>query len=500
MNTFQSFDKLVREIHDLQSAIAVLDWDQNVNLPAKGTEDRARQIATLSRLLHQKKTAPAFGELVDELEHALPQYHPESYENCLIKKMRHEYNRNVKVPPTLVAELAQATSEGLTQWERAKAAADFTIFAPFLSTIVALKKAYAQCFKPYDHIYDALLDDFEPGMKTARIKAIFDVLRQEQVALVKKIAACAQVNDDFLHQNYNTDQQLEFSRYVIEQFGYDWHRGRMDLSSHPFQITFGANDARITTRTDPNYLNSAIFGTFHESGHAIYELGINNILAGTPLYDGASAAVHESQSRLWENIIGRSLEFWTHMYPELRKRFPRQLADIEVEAFHRGINKVTPSCIRIDADEATYNLHIMLRMDIEILLLEGQLEIEDLPEIWNAKMSEYLDVTPESHAQGVLQDIHWSIGLFGYFPSYAIGNVIASQVWEKIETAMPNLKDQIQTGDFSPLRKWLGENLHRHGAKFKPADLIQRVTGEEINSRAYMRYLNNKYGRLYGFE
>jgi carboxypeptidase Taq len=306
-----------------------------------------------------------------------------------------------------------------------------------------------------------------------------------------------QVDDSFFNQNYPKQQQWDFGVEVATAFGYDWTRGRQDEAAHPFTTTFGLNDVRITTRFMEDLVSSSMFSTMHEAGHGLYELGFDPALGRTPLADGASLAVHESQSRMWENLVGRSMPFWNHFYGRLQEFFPTQLDGVSVDTFYRGINKVEPSFIRVEADEATYNLHVMLRLELEIALMEGSLAVADLPEAWNARMQEYLGVTPPDDAKGVLQDVHWSSGLIGYFPTYALGNLISVQLWEKINEDMPDLAVQIEKGEFSELLGWLRTNIHRHGAKFEPQELVQKVTGSKIDPTAYLRYLRTKYSEIY---
>ncbi len=495
---FKVFEKTIREIQDITVSVGIMEWDQKVHMPVKGSADRARQVATMSRLIHEKQTSQEMGQLLEDAEKEMESNDLDSYEAVLIKKVRKQFDKKTKVPASLVAEIARSTSEANQQWVKARSQSDFSIFEPILTKIIGLTKEYASCFAPYDHVYDVLLDDFEPGFKTIEVKRIFDELRKEQVELVRKIGEPSQVQDDFLYRKYDKQKQLEFGKHVIEKFGYDWSRGRQDEAPHPFQTTFGMNDARITTRLDENFLNMAMFGTFHEAGHAIYELGVSEKLSGTPLGQGASSAFHESQSRLWENIVGRSYDFWVFFYPKLTDLFPDQLGDVDLDTFYKGINKVSPSLIRVEADEATYNLHIMLRMELEILLFEEKLEVSDLPEIWNEKMREYLGVVPKGDDNGVLQDIHWSLGAFGYFPTYALGNVVSAQIWDMANNENPGLGDQIRKGEFESLGAWLEGTLYTHGAKYEPSDLIRRVTGEEINTKPFINYLNEKFGRIYG--
>jgi carboxypeptidase Taq len=367
-----------------------------------------------------------------------------------------------------------------------------------LKKIVEMRRQYADFFKPYDHVYDPLLDDFEPGMTTAEVQAIFTSMRPKQVELIKAISEQPQVDDSFLHLHYDEKGQWGFGEAAITKYGYDWNRGRQDKAAHPFTTCFGLGDVRITTRVDEEFLNTALFGTLHEAGHAIYEQGIAEELDRTPLADGASLAIHESQSRMYENLLGRSYDFWFHFYPQLQERFKTQLGNVDLDTFYKGINKVEPSLIRVEADEATYNLHIMLRLELEIALMEGRLEVPDLPEAWNERMGDYLGVIPPNNADGVLQDVHWSAGIMGYFPTYALGNLVSNQLWEKINQDIPGLSGQIREGKFTELLAWLRENVHRHGRKFKPQYLVKKIVGTSISSEPYLKYLKDKFGAIYG--
>jgi carboxypeptidase Taq len=297
---------------------------------------------------------------------------------------------------------------------------------------------------------------------------------------------------------YDEQKQWDFGVETITKMGYHWERSRQDKTLHPFTTSFGWGDVRITTRVYPNYMATALFGTLHEAGHAMYDMGVDKSLDRTPLYGGASAGIHESQSRMWENLVGRSYPFWQHFYPRLQEFFPSQLGNVPLEAFYKGINKVQPSLIRVEADEATYNLHIMLRMELEIAMIEGKLQVKDLPEAWNTRFQEYLGITPPDDTRGVLQDVHWSSGYIGYFPSYALGNLIGAQLWERILADIPDLPEQIRKGEFAPWLDWLRKKVHVHGDKFEPQDLIQRVTGSKIDPAPYVRYLTQKYSAIYG--
>ena len=490
---------LLNEGLDLEHVVNLLEWDAETYMPPGSAEDRGHHRATVESLMHRKYTSEEVGRLLEELKPWAEQLDPDSDEARLVRITEREYLRRVKVPPEMVAELAQVRTIAVQVWREARADNDFARFQPHLEKIVDWRRRYADLFAPYEHIYDPLLAEFEPGMKTAEVQAIFNTLRPQQVALVREITTRPQVEADFLYQPYDEQKQWDFGVGVITRFGYDWSRGRQDRAPHPFTNHLGIDDVRITTRFMPDYFSSAFFSTTHEFGHALYEMGVDRALARTHLATGTTMAMHESQSRLWENLIGRSLPFWEGFYPRLQEVFPTQLGKVSLEKFYKGINKVEPSLIRVEADEATYNLHIMLRLELEIALMEGSLEVKDLPEAWNARMQEYLGLTPPNDALGVMQDIHWSSGYFGYFATYAVGNVIASQLWERIVADIPDLTEQIGRGEFAPLRGWLGEKVHRHGRKFEAQELVKRITGSNIDPAPYLNYLQTKYAEIYGF-
>lgn len=490
--------EIVGEATDLARAAAVLNWDQEVYMPEGGIRSRSQQMATLSRLAHEISTAAEAGELLDDLLPYAAELDPDSDDARLIRVCKNRYDKRVKVPAKWVAENAELTSQAYGVWAQARQENDFAKFLPYLERIFELRREYSHYFEPYEHIYDALLDDYETGMKTSEVQAIFEAMRPEQVALVKEITRQPQVDSSFLYQAFDEQKQWDFGKQVISEIGYDWQHGRIDKAPHPFTINFGNDDVRITTRVDPAFFNTAFFATLHEGGHALYERGSGDTLERTPLAGGASFGIHESQSRLWENLVGRSLPFWERYYPQLQALFPEQLGAVELKSFYHGINRVAPSLIRVEADEATYNLHIMLRMELEIAVLEGKLAVKDLPAAWNSRMQDYLGLTPPDDARGVLQDVHWGVGYIGYFPTYALGNIISAQLWEAINADIPNLPDQIRQGQFNELLGWVREKIHRHGAKFQPQELVQRVTGGKIDARPYLRYLRSKYSEIYG--
>jgi carboxypeptidase Taq len=488
--------EILGEVSDLNHAASVLDWDQQVNMPPGGGEARGQHLATLGKISHQKATSDEVGKLLEDLKQEFSD--SDSDDGALVRVAARNFDKAMRVPAEFVAEQAVVTTASFEAWVKAKKKSDFSIFLPHLEKVMELMRKYVSYFPPADHPYDVLLDDYEPGMKTVEVKDIFDEVRTQQVKLIKAIRSAKQVKADFLHKKYNEKKVWDFSETIISRFGYDFSRGRQDKAAHPFETSFSVNDVRITNRYESENPLATLFSGMHESGHAMYEQGINPAYERTPLANGVSSAVHESQSRMWENLVGRSLPFWEHFFPELKKVFPSQLDGVSAKSFYKAINKVEPSLIRVNADEATYNLHIMLRLELEIGMIEGNIDLKNLPEIWNTKMQEYVGITPPDDAHGVLQDIHWSAGLFGYFPTYALGNLVSAQLWEKINKDIRGLDDQIRSGKFDSLLNWLREKIHIHGHKYDPQDLIQKVTGSKINSAAYVRYLTKKYSDIYG--
>ncbi len=488
---------ILAEVSDLDSATALLSWDQQTYMPPGGVIARGNQIGTLSSLGHSKFVSEEVGKLLEDLKAYAESLDPESNDACLVEVTSRDYQKQTKVPNDFVAEFSRIAVIAHGAWEEARKNDDFSHFQPHLEKIVEMKRQYADFFTPYDHVYDPLLDDFEPGMKTAQVQEIFTALRPKQVELIKAISEKPEVDNSFLHQPFDEQKQWDFGERVITKYGYDWNRGRQDKAAHPFTTNFGVGDVRITTRVDSNFLNPALFGTLHEGGHAIYEQGVSQDLERTPLAGGASLAIHESQSRMYENLLGRSFDFWVYFYPKLQDTFSKELGNVDLDTFYKGINKVEPSLIRVEADEATYNLHVMLRLELEIALIEGKLQVADLPTAWNERMEDYLGIIPPNDADGVLQDVHWSRGILGYFPTYSLGNLVSNQLWEKINQDIPGLSSQIQGGNFKELLAWLRENVHQHGSKFKPQVLVNRIIGSGIKPEAYLKYLNDKFGAIY---
>ncbi|OGO16625.1 MAG: carboxypeptidase [Chloroflexi bacterium RBG_16_48_8] len=497
---FKRLSELLGEIVDLGEAAALLGWDQETYMPPGATQDRSMQLATLNKIVHEKFTSDEIGELIEKLKSEMSSVDPDSDEARLVKNVSREYDKQRKVPSNWVAEFSRVTSLAQEAWKKARQRSEFALFQPDLIKVLELRRQYAHYFAPYDHIYDPLLDDFEPGMKTADVKKVFAELRPKQVELVQAIMDSQYpVDDSVLHQEFDEQKQWDFGLEVIKAFGFNFDRGRQDKSTHPFTTSFGSNDVRITTRLKPDFLSVGLFGTLHEAGHGIYEQGFSSRLSRTPLANGASLAIHESQSRMWENLVGRNRPFWIGFYPRLQEYFPDQLGEVDLETFYRAINKVERSLIRTEADEVTYNLHIMLRFELELALIEQTLDVADLPQVWNTKMEEYLGITPPNDADGVLQDIHWSFGIFGYFSTYCLGNLIAGMLWENILSDIPDLEKQFERGKFDALWNWLNQKILQHGAKFEPAELIKRATGSELSAEPYVQYLNTKYGEIYQF-
>ncbi|MDQ3965387.1 MAG: carboxypeptidase M32, partial [Actinomycetota bacterium] len=399
--------------------------------------------------------------------------------------------------------ITRTTTLAEPAWVKAREESDWSLFAPHFEKIVRLQREAAEALGYDDHPYDALLDGYEPGAKKKQLEAMFEELKKGIVPLVRAVAEREEDGGNRaapLYGTFGEAEQEEFGKAVIGAFGYDWERGRQDCSVHPFCINFGPGDVRITTRFDKNWLAPALFGTMHEAGHALYEQGINLDYARTPLGGGASMGVHESQSRLWENLVGRSRPFWAHYYPKLQEVFSEALSGVDSEAFYRAINVLKPSKIRVEADEVTYNLHILLRFELEIALLEDKLSVADLPVAWNAKMEEYLGISPENDAEGVLQDIHWSNGVFGYFPTYTIGNVLSVQFFDEAVKQRPEIPAEMREGEFSTLHTWLEENIYRHGSRYYPDELVERVTSRPLDTTPYLHYLKNKFGELYNLD
>jgi carboxypeptidase Taq len=491
-----AFDELLRrlgEISDLQRATSLLVWDQETKMPTLGAPGRADQLATLARLAHDRATAPELGSLLEELRELEDSSDPESFEASVVRVARRDFEKKRRVPSDLRAEMTRAGSIGYTAWLEAREAADYEIFRPHLERRIELAREYVACHEPYDDPYDVLLDDHERGMRTADVAEIFARLKAELVPLVAGIEE--PVDDSCLYGDFPQERQREFSLEVLSRWGMDERSWRLDDTVHPFAAAISEADIRLTTRFDRDNLGG-ILSCLHEFGHGIYERQVDARYARTPLQDGTSSSFHESQSRLWENVVGRRLSTWRFFYPRLQETFPEQLADVPLEEFHRALNRVAPSVIRVEADEVTYSLHIVLRFELEREMLAGTVTPPDLPEAFDAKLREYLGVEPKGIVDGVLQDVHWSDSNFGYFPTYALGNVIGIQLWERAEDELGDLDPEFERGEFGSLREWLGEHVHRWGRTFEPAELLERVVGGPLDAEPYIAYLRGKVSAL----
>jgi carboxypeptidase Taq len=488
----------LQEVDNLRRALAVLAWDQSTYMPAGGAAARARQLATLGRLAHEKAVDSVLGRLLDELRPYGESLPYESDDASLIRVAIRDYQKAVRVPAAFMAELASHQAQSYQAWAAARPANDFASVRPFLEKTLALCRQYSGFFSGYQHIADPLIDRLDEGMTASTVSALFADLRQELVPLVQAITSQPPADDSCLHQTFPEPQQWDFGLEVARRFGYDFQRGRQDKSPHPFTTTFSIGDVRITTRVMEDYVGEALFGTMHESGHAMYEQGVNTGLEGSPLADGTSAGVHESQSRLWENLVGRSRPCWTFFYPRLQQAFPQQLGSVPLDTFYRAINKVQRSAIRTEADEVTYNLHVMMRFDFELAMLEGKLAIRDLPEAWRERAQTDLGIDPPEDRDGVLQDMHWFYGLIGgMFQGYTLGNILSAQFYEAALQAHPEIPAEMEQGEFGKLHGWLKDSIYQHGRKFTATELVQRISGGPMRIEPYLRYLRTKYGELY---
>lgn len=494
----QDLKNRLQEIADLNGAAAVLNWDQSTYMPPGGAAARGRQQATLSRLSHEKFTDPALGKLLDDLQSYAEGLPYDSDDAALIRATRRDYDRATKVPSDFMARLSEHNAHSYQAWTEARPANDYARVKPLLAKTLDFSRQLADYFPGYSHIADPLIDFADYGMKAESVRALFAELRAQLVPIVQAITAQTMADDACLKQSFPEAAQLAFGWEVIQRFGYDTQRGRQDKTHHPFATRFAHGDVRITTRVQENDLGDALFSTLHESGHAMYEQGVHPDLDGYPTGHGTSSGVHESQSRLWENLVGRSRPFWEHFYPALQKAFPTQLGQVPLDTFYRAINKVQKSLIRVDADEVTYNLHVMLRFDFELALLEGKLSLDDLPEAWHARYMQDFGIRAPDDRDGVLQDVHWySYLIGGMFQGYTLGNILSAQFYAEALKAHPDLPQQIGRGEFGPLHTWLRENIYQHGAKFTAPELIQRVTGGPLTIAPYIAYLKAKYGELY---
>lgn len=494
----QEFRDLVKTIKYYEEAIGLLYWDMRTGIPKKGAPGRSEVVGMLSTESFKLSTSEQMGRLLDELEQPDSWNMLDNITRRMITESRKEYERSVKIPPEMYQNYVVLTTQAETIWEQAKESNDFASFQPYLEKIVQTNLAFIEYWGYQGHKYNTLLDMYEPGMTVDKLDALFHVLREKIVPLLRHIQTSQTKPDtSFLRQSFAKDKQKQFSLEILKGMGYDFEAGRLDETVHPFATGLNLGDVRITTRYLPDDVVSALFGTIHEGGHALYEQNISEDLTGTNLCSGTSMGIHESQSRFWENMVGRSRHFWKHSFNQLQQTFDGQFDSVNAESFYRAINEVKPSLIRIEADELTYNLHIMIRYELEKALFSGEVQVADLPAVWRAKYKEYLGIEPDTVEDGVLQDVHWSAGLFGYFPSYALGNMYAAQFLHRLRVELPDFDQLIEDGNWLKIKSWLTKAIYQYGKLQTPGEIVLRVTGEELNPNYLVEYLEQKYKDLY---
>jgi len=497
---FLELKKKLSEVSAINSAAAVLSWDQQVFMPPGGAGARAASISALEELAHVKFTADETGALIDGAYAWAQSLGEDSFEASYLRAARRDYDKVKKLPSEFVGEFSRATSEAIDAWAKARAGSDFKAYAPHLQKVLDLNLRKADYLGYKTSPYDALLDLYEPGATKAMLEPIFKKLADGLKPVIKEINARAgSVSNDILKGDFDEDVQMALVNEIVAALGYDLSRGRQDRSAHPFTTDFSVNDVRITTRTHRDYLPAAVYGSIHECGHALYGQGTPKEFDFTPLAGGASLGVHESQSRFWENVVGRSLPFCRWLLPLLRKHFPGKFDKVNAEELFVAVNRSAPSLIRVESDEVNYNLHIMLRFEIETAMLEGRLKVADAPAFWNAKMQEYFGIVPAKDSEGILQDIHWSLGVIGYFPTYSLGNLISAQLAEKLDKDLPGWKEMPERGDFAPVLAWLRKHIHSQGRKYLPEQLLKRELGEGLRVEPFLNYIKAKYSKIYGF-
>ena len=501
MQADAAYEELIRRSREaslLASCSSLLGWDEQTYMPTGGVEHRSRQMALLAGLHHEKATDPIIGELLAQLDGTSLVQEADSPAAVNVRELRRNFQRLTRLPRSLVEEMARTVSIAQQEWITARSKVDYAHFQPWLERIVALKQREAECLGDGTASYDALLDEYEPGAKSEDIAVLFNALRADLVPLVRAIAdSPVKPNVAILRGEFPVERQRIFGELVASALGFDFSRGRLDTTAHPFCSGIGPGDCRITTRFHHDQFADALFGIMHEVGHGLYEQGLDPAHFGTPMGESVSLGIHESQSRLWENAVGRSRPFWSHFLPVAQRFFPDSFPDVSLDEFHLAINHVAPSLIRVEADEVTYNLHILVRFELERELLSGQLAAADLPEAWNGKYADYLGVRPSQDAEGCLQDIHWSAGLFGYFPTYTLGNIFAAQLFAQANADLGNLDDLFVQGKFAPLLAWLRDRVHRQGQRFRSSRLIEEVTGSPLDHAPLVRFLKQKYEPLY---
>ena len=500
--TSAAYDDLIRRSRErsvLGSCAALLGWDEQTYMPKLGSENRGNQLALLAGLLHDRATDPAIAGLLDDAEGSASPDEAGTPAAANVRELRRSYDRQTKLPRSLVEELARATSKAHHDWVEARKTKSFPTLRPALETVFALKRQEAACLDPGGDPYDPLLDEYEPGAKSVDLANVFAALRADLVPLVAAIGASGTRPDvTILRREFPVDRQRVFAEAAAAAFGFDFDRGRLDTTEHPFCTGIGPGDTRITTRFDPRNFSDAFFGVLHEVGHGLYDQGLDPAHHGTPMGEAVSLGVHESQSRLWENLVGRSRPFWAYWFPLAKQVFREALGGVSPEAFYAAVNEVKPSLIRVQADEVTYNLHVMIRFELERALLSGDLPVADLPAAWNAKYTSDLGVTPLDDSEGCMQDIHWSAGLVGYFPTYTLGNIYSAQLFDKASRDLGDLPSALARGDYAGLLAWLREHVHAHGQHYSATELMRRASGAAADHAPLVRTLRSKYGELYG--
>ncbi|WP_159883371.1 carboxypeptidase M32 [Paenibacillus puerhi] len=495
---WEQFKQYVKKMKSYEEAIGLIYWDMRTGAPKKGIAARSEVVGDLSGELFKLSVSEEMREFIDYFSKPEHQEQLSFIDKRIVNECKREYDRSKKIPPERYQEYVVLTAQAESAWEDAKEQSDFDSFQPYLEKIVEFNQEFIELWGYEGHKYNTLLDMYEPGMTVEKLDQVFGALREQVVPLLAAIQASgAKPDTGFLKQTFDQEKQKKFSLFILEQMGYDFDAGRLDETVHPFATGLNPGDVRITTRYLKDDVNSALFGTIHEGGHALYEQNISPELLGTPLCTGTSMGIHESQSRFWENMIGRSRPFWSRYYAELQANYPGQFDGVSAESFYLATNEVKPSLIRIEADELTYNLHIMIRYEIEKALFDGSVKVADLLRVWNEKYREYLGIEPANNGEGVLQDVHWSGGAFGYFPSYALGNMYAAQIARTLDRELGGLDALVAKGDLHPIKAWLADKIYRHGKSLTPSEIILEVTGEELNPDYLVDYLREKYSDIY---
>ena len=491
---YDKYHSKMKKVADINHAIAVLSWDKEVNLPKDGAMHRSQQVATLAGISHMEFTNKDFGLMLNKLSD-MPSLSPAEKKNVTVTL--DQYNKATKFSEAFVIRKSEIESAGYHAWLQAREANDYSVFKDALADLIELKKEEAEKLKYKEHRYDALLDQYEPGLTVSQLDPIFEGVKKDLKKLIKKIKKSKQVDNKFLKKKYNWDDQWEFGLDVLENMGYDFNRGRQDLSTHPFTTSFSPMDVRVTTRVDENDFAYMLWSTIHEGGHALYEQGLPIEDYGLPTGSYLSLSIHESQSRLWENHVGRSKEYWSYWYPSLKADFPKSLKKTDLNSFYKGINKISPNLIRTEADELHYHFHVLIRYEIEKGLMEGTIDTDNLDKVWNEKYKEYLGISAKDANQGILQDVHWAHGSIGYFPTYSLGSFYAAQFYVQAEKDIKKLNKKLSKGDTSQLLEWLRENVHQHGRRYEADELCNRITGESLNFDHFLKYASNKFLNVY---